>query len=618
MANNDNYRVLSHREQAREKLPIWFGSRDNFYHGYRELLANARDEINKNFKDGKVTVLLKGDNNISVTDTGRGMDLLKDVDGKPLYEIIFETFFAGGKMDDNAGLTGTNGVGLTMLNYTSKRFVVKTSIGDGREVKVSYSDGGQNRVVKEGVTNEGSHYLSIDFVLDPDMYTETNFEPEVVYDIFNHVLATSPKLKGSIKLGNKPMKNIHYDSLSKFFIQQINRTNTSPFVQNNEDINSTVYDLTLTTTAEVVTNTYLNGTHFIEESSVDRGLIQGLRLELNKQGKSKRGFTPFTKEDILNSFSYAISLESKVPEFKGQTKFSTEKKDFEDGAKQVARDLISRLADENVSALNKIFKHVKEVQKANNGAEKARANLKKKLEGNIDRMNNRVDKLINSRVHGLEAELYIAEGDSAKTSISQARDSKFQAVYPLRGKILNVMKATDDEVAKNDVITDLIKVIGTGIGKDFDMDKARFGKIILAHDADSDGGHIASLALAIIYKYMRPLLENGMVYDAKTPLYMIHYKKSDEITYLYTEDEYNKFNKQKKTNIASVSRLKGLGEIDADVMRQVALDTETRNLQQITMDNEFFKTLDNWLGKDVNPRKDEISNRLSDFIEEVF
>ena len=241
----------------------------------------------------------------------------------------------------------------------------------------------------------------------------------------------------------------------------------------------------------------------------------------------------------------------------------------------------------------------------------------KKLNENIDAIKGRVEGFIDSREHGLESEFFLTEGKSALGSVVAARDSKFQAALPLRGKILNVEKAKQSDITANQEISNILKIIGGGYGNDFDIDKARFGKVIISSDQDDDGYHIQALIISLFNTIARPMLEQGRIYIAKTPLYIIHFTDKDDVLYVSSETEMDKVRPTLK-NVRTISRVKGLGELDAQTMHETAMNPETRQITQVTFDDveQANKMIQNWLGSENDYRKDYITEHLPEFLVE--
>lgn len=648
----DKIKKLDHRAQAREKLSIWYGSRDNYYHGIKELIANAADELrNHATEKGVVEVkLFEGGKQIMVSDNGRGIRISGETDGEKNYDLLFRTLFAGTKYDVSDSITtGTNGVGTTVLNFTSKLFAVMSHY-DGKVHKVKFVNGGQidgeyfEKDLEEDWKNIHGSTLVVE--LDEDVYPKTTFDPKVVEEIVHHyaVAATNIEFIFSYEQdGEFIKKNFLYESPKEYFDEVVGSTTTSAiFTLGNVNIEEEVsvlsgsgndkvleknkYEIFITTTPNAIQESYLNMTFLEEGGSIVDGVLDGIRLWANKYCREKKLFpakvTAFSKEDIGSSISTLAIVESNIVEFANQTKLSTDKKLYHKQVKDYINSLLDAMVLQKPNELKKFINHILEVQKFNGANDKARQRLKKKLVQRVEGIGNKVKKLIDCEIHGKEAELFLTEGDSANGSIVDSRDDDFQAAFPLRGKVLNVLKAPIGKIFANEEILNMVKIIGTGISdgnkQDFNIDNARYGKIIITTDADADGGHIASLLIAFFYRFMRPLLENGYIYLAQTPLYELKFA-DDSVVYFLTEDEKNKnigkYDGQKYT----LNRLKGLGEVDAEVMYNTTMNPETRNIVRITVEDaaKMHSMVNDWMGEENLRRKEIITEQLPAFVHNV-
>lgn len=628
----DKIYALTDREQARDKISIFYGSNDNFMHGLKEVIANSVDEINSNFDKGMISIVLSDDGKrLDVEDTGRGMPVgEKNEEGQPYYELLFETLFAGGKYETDEALVGQNGVGDTVLNYTSSFFHC-FSLYDGVMHTVLYNDGGQNREYKEEKFNgdKSKHGTRISFKLDDEIYTHTVFTAEDVKNIAQLFAVTSPKI--TINFEHKDEKvSFHYDNIEQYFDELITNQSTSSMFKINsqtftEENEKNVYDVIITTAPAVKKQTFLNGTAFTEEGTLDSGVINGIRLTLNSILKNEKGFKPFKNSDIEDSVSYIVNLKSSKAEFANQTKFTTHKKLYERQLKKYIDIVITSFKSKDRIGFNKFVKHITEVQKANGVNSQKKAKLKKILSENIEQIGNRVDKLHDCGNHDENSELFISEGNSASSSLMDARDASYQAVYSLRGKVLNVEKASTTDIFNNQEIIDILKIIGAGVsfGKskeygEFNLDNVRFGKIMIATDADSDGLQISALVITMLNKLMKPFIDDGRVYIVKTPLYIVHLNGNDEVIYYHTEREKEENFKNLK-NVRSISRLKGLGEVDAETMNVTAMNKDSRNIIQVTKNDveAAEEQIQQWMGKAVDSRKINIEENLYKYIDEL-
>ena len=627
MTEIDKVRALSYRDQAREKLPIFFGSRDNFLHPLRELTANATDEINSNFESGSIKInhekTDKG-SKITVEDSGRGLPIGEfDENGQSYLEMLLLTPFAGGKYDDNDGMTGTNGVGLTITNYTSAYFEVNSAY-NGMLHTVRFSDGGNNQEYTTKKIAKSKHFTKVTYILDNTVYTSNNVKDSDIKDWVEKVSAVAPKIDFTFTDSTGAEFKYHYKDLKTYFEDIVGGLSTSAIFLNEKDgifefnnKENNKYEVLFTTQATPVHQVFLNGTPFSEDSSIDSGVVNGIRLWFEKQYAGKRKLKPFTNQDIIDSVSYVVNVVSSNAEFSNQTKLSTKKKLYQSQTKQSVQDILDSFKDKHTVYFNRFEKHLLQVQEANHKSDNNKTKLLKKLNENIDAIKGRVEGFIDSREHGLESEFFLTEGKSALGSVVAARDSKFQAALPLRGKILNVEKAKQSEITANQEISNILKIIGGGYGNDFDIDKARFGKVIITSDQDDDGFHIQALIISLFNTIARPMLEQGRIYIAKTPLYIIHFTDKDDVLYVSSETEMDKIRPILK-NVRTISRVKGLGELDAQTMRDTAMNPETRQITQVTFNDvkQANQMIQNWLGSENDYRKDYITEHLPEFLVE--
>lgn len=644
----DKIKILNDRQQAREKLPIFFGSRDNYTHGLKELIANAVDELrNNNIEDPQINIIRESEDTISVEDNGRGIPIEGKTDGIPNYELLFLKLFAGTKYDVTESITtGTNGVGNTVLCYTSKELNVLSKRGS-KSYSIDFINGGlshtslkESRIRGKKIT--GSTFT---FKLDGDVYTKTKFSIDQIREIVMNYAIAADGIKFVYKFfdkNNKETEEIYkFEDIKDYFEEEIMPTSTSSLftlgrvnfdhevkvVKENgltKEVERNNYNILLTTNPDVIQKSYLNNTFLEQGGSINDGILDSVRLYLNKYCRDNKLFpakvTAFSKEDVASSISFITIAESNNVEFSNQTKLSTHKKLYTQDVKEYINNLFDAAQLSQPKEFVKLVKHILEVQKYNTNNDKARSRLKKKLTEKVEGVGNKVEKLVDCETHGINSELYIVEGDSAMGSIIDARDDDFQATYPLRGKMLNTLKADLDKTFKNQEIVDLVKIIGTGIygGKkdDFEIKNLRYGKIIIATDADPDGFQIAILILTFIYRFLRPLLYEGHIYIAQTPLYELKFK-DDSVVYFISEEDKNKNIHKYKDKKYIMNRLKGLGEIDAEVMNKTTMDPKTRNIVNITIDDakKAETMLLRWMDNDVNPRKEMISEQLPSYLD---
>ena len=637
--SKDKIRRLDHREQSREKISIWYGSKDNYEHGLKEVLANATDEIINNFDKGTINVELMEDmKTLVVQDSGRGIPMEGETDGMPNYELLFLILFAGTKYGEGGEMdgsyTGTNGSGQTVLNYTSSLFEV-TSVRNGKEYHIKFEDGG---ILSEPITEKETDKESgttVKFRLDPEIYAETEFTNEQVKNIVKRYAVSSNKITINYKHKDEEV-TYHYDHLEEYFDEVIGDTSTSSVrygdsVLFDDGGEKTSIELALATTTEIIQESYLNINYLPNGGTINNGIVNGVKLYMNKFCRDNslfpKGVKSFADSDIEESISFVAVMLSNNVEFSNQTKLDTQKKLYFEVAKKRVSQMLEVMEIEDKKGFDAIVKHLLLVQKDNASNQRQKERLKKELTKKVDNLNNSIEKFVDSRIHGEEAELYLAEGDSAHGSVVLARDGKFQASLPMGGKFLNVAKAnTLEAIVKNEIIMNVIRVLGCGVDlgkkhKDvapFDISKLRYGKIIIASDEDADGKQITSLVITLFHTLMPEIIKQGKLYIAKTPLYEIKLR-DDSVLYAYSDDERDELIDKNKKKVVNVARSKGLGELDAEVMAETAMNPETRHLVQVTIEDSGLasKALEDWMGAEVDNRKELISTNLNEYIYEV-
>ena len=626
MSDKDTIRALDVREQCRMRLPVWFGSRDNYTHGVREILANASDEISNNFDEGAIVVTLEEDKEtISIFDTGRGIPINGETNGVKNYELLFLTLFSGTNYDnvDNGKITtGANGVGTCVLNHTSELFEV-SSIRNYKKDTVIFKDGGYLIDSEFDIPTDIPNGTFIRFKLDKEVYTNTIYNTDDIKAMLKALSGVNSKLVIKYRHLDEKLE-YHYDSINDYL-----EDNSINKIVNTYSFNSKEYDAenelnTISCTWNVSTepfqNTFLNYTNLIEQGSIYDGFIDGMRKVFTKASKSK-----FTNLDIEMSFGFVVSVLSTNVEFTNQTKFSTNKQLYKKLVSEYIVENMEIFKAEKPQEFDKILKHLQQINTFNTKNENSIKNIKKKLSEKTDTFINRVETLVDCREHGENAELFITEGKSALSSVVASRNSDFQAAMPVRGKTLSVLKASADQIFNNQIILDIIKVLGCGCsfknGKkklldDFNIDNLRYGKIILTVDRDSDGASIACLLATTFYKLMPELLKQGKIYLAKTPLYEIT-TKDDRLIYAFSDKEKDVIVKENK--IAKIQRNKGLGEMSAEVMAETTMNPETRVIEKIVINNEkdMKYYFEKWMGNDVSLRKEHIENHLHEYMSDL-
>lgn len=625
-------KALSERQKCRDKVSVWFGSADNFYHPVKEVIQNAIDEIVTNFDSGKIEIELHDDNKtVTVTDTGRGMPVSEvDENGVPYWHLLFLQLFAGSKYDNNETgdeTGGTNGVGNTVTCYTSDYFRCDAYY-KGKHYSLEFTDGGNlvSEMIFHGDTDR--HGTSITFRLSDEVYTETIFDEIEIEEIVRRFASCANTIDFIFKYKEKE-KQYHFDSLEDYFDSITTSLTCKKFIGYEKEYldenESNKISLVFGTSSEVIQETFLNYNFLREGGHIDDGIVRGIRNFLNKYLKEKKEKVTVSDKDVADSISYTCKFLSSKVSFSNQTKFSTKKNLYKKIAQKYTEEIMEIMFIENRQDFEKLLKHILEVQKFNEKSSKSIKKLKDSLTKKVDNVINRVQNLDDCKIHGEKAEIFICEGLSAKGSIVLSRDAVFQAVIAMKGKVLNCLKADYATIFENKVIVDLIRVLGCGIETDkknkdlgqFDINKLRYGKILLAADADPDGLQIVCLLLTMFYRLMPKLIEEGYIYIVKTPLYE-NKLKDDSVIYTFSEDEQKEVIRTNK-DIANVARAKGLGELDAEYMAQVGVNPETRFVEQVTIKSaeKMDRAFEHWMGHNPNYRKQFLESHLKEYLAEI-
>lgn len=634
MKDNRRASSLDTRQQCRDKLSNHFGSRENFYHPILEVLANALDEVEHYRDEGHIIFTLGQDNQtVTIQDNGRGVLLLEHIEeeGKDNYQLLFERLYAGTKYDEITGeksgnsYTGCNGVGTCVINHTSVFFKVE-SYHDGYREFVEYKDGGY-------LVNKGKEKYSgpltgsiFSFKLDGDVYTSTTFNPNVVKDLLEHCVAVSNKT--TIEFVAEALERkfvLHYDAPVEYF-KLVEGENLTSAIAISKGQYDSPYDImevetVIATSMEPNHKTYLNRTHLRMGGTIVDRVIETTRKVMTDycitNNLMEKGVKSFSTKDIAESFSFICKVVCQTAEYENQTKLSTQSKIYNDAIKQNVEATLLAFEKEQPKDFKDMVDHLLTISKANRNTNTIRENLNKKLKKKIKAPSDRPDGLTDCIVHDDTSELFIGEGRSACGALAKARDGKTQAIIPVRGKILNCLKANLSSIQNNPTILNLMRAIGTGILDEFDIELFRYSKIILAMDADSDGFQIRQLILCMLWRLAKPLVLNGCVYFAETPLYKI-VKANGEVVYIYAESE-----KEKVLNTIegkyTISRIKGLGEADPKLLYDTTMNPETRNITRVIVEDEkaFEANLIAWMGKDTTERKERILRDIDKYVDVV-
>ena len=607
-------KVLKGLEAVRKRPGMYIGStgKRGLHHLIYEVVDNSIDEALAGFCD-TIRVTINEDGSVEVEDNGRGIpvDIHPEV-GKSALEVVMTTLHAGGKFSKSSYKIsgGLHGVGVSVVNALSEWMEVFV-YREGKIYRQKYRRGEPQTPV-EVIGETDKRGTLVRFKPDAEIFSTIDFDPGIVEKRLQELAFLNPSLKIIFEDKRRDYRKVfEYQGGISQFVEYLNRGKKTlhDVVRVNGKHNDIITDVALQYTTSDSENilAYANNIKTVDGGTHVTAFKTTLTRLMNEYGK-KMGYLKknqsFSGEDVREGLTAVISVMIKNPEFEGQTKSKLGNEEALEAVSKVLREKLKEHFDVHQADLKKILDKIQRAMRAREAARKAREMIKRK---NILESTSLPGKLADCSSTDLEkTELFIVEGDSAGGSAKQARDREFQAILPLRGKILNVEKASFEKLLKNEQINNIIVAIGTGIGDDFDMSKLRYGKIIIMTDADIDGAHIRTLLLTLFYRYMRPLVEDGRIYIALPPLYKVSVGKQDY--YLYSDEELREFVKNLDGKRYVVQRYKGLGEMNPDQLWQTTMDPDSRRIVKVEIeDAEEADTLfEILLGNDTTSRRNFI------------
>ena len=623
--------VLEGLEAVRKRPGMYIGStsRKGLNHLIYEIVDNAVDEHLAGFCS-RISVVLEKDGSCTVSDNGRGIPVDMHEKGVPAERLVFTTLHAGGKFDNSAYKTsgGLHGVGSSIVNALSVYLDVKIS-RDGYIHHDRYEKGVPVLELENGLLPKTGRTRStgttVNFLPDPEIFEKTRFSGTEIKSRLHETAYLNPELTihyedrrddevkteeyhepegivGYLKDLNRNSPVIHDPVLLKgesdgiqveIAFQYVNefRENVLGFCNNIYNAEGGTHLTGFKTTFTQVMNNYARTIGVLKEKDAN-----------------------FTGADIRNGMTAVVSNKHPEPRFEGQTKTKLDNQDAAKATGKVAGEQMVLYFDRNLEILKKVLSCAEKAAKIRKTEEKAKTNLLTKPKYSFDSNG----KLANcEKKDPALCEIFIVEGDSAGGSAKTARDRNYQAILPIRGKILNVEKATIDKVLANAEIKTMINAFGCGFsegyGNDFDISKLRYDKIVIMADADVDGAHISTLLLTLFYRFMPELIYEGHVYIAMPPLYKVMPKKGAE-EYLYDDKALEKYRARHKSGSFTLQRYKGLGEMDAEQLWETTLNPETRRMRRVEIEDARLASsvTEILMGSDVPPRKDFIYEHARD------
>ena len=633
--NDDSITVLEGLEHVRKRPGMYIGSTDErgLHHLVWEIVDNAIDEALAGF-GREITITINEDNSITVEDNGRGVPCGKHSTGKNTMEIIYTKLNAGGKFGGNGYKTtgGLHGVGASVVNALSSYMIV-TSYRDGKIHRMRFDNGGTKVSKLEVLGDTKRTGTTVTFKPDPSIFTTTMYS----YDTIKTRIRESAFLIKNLKMvlkdkrTNKSESFLYENGISEyvnFLTQGKKPVHSVAYFEGvykvndeNDEIEVEVALQFLDSYSETIVS-FVNNVKTTDGGSHETGFKTALtrafndyahKFNLIKANQNLEG------TDIRTGMVAVVSVRigEKLLEFEGQTKGKLGTPSAKTAVDSILYEKLSYYLIENKDLTERIVKKaLKEAESraaARKAREQARMDKKDKGEKNIS------GKLSPTSEKNKEInELYLVEGDSAGGSAKQGRNRRYQAILPLRGKVLNTEKATADSALKNEEIATMIYTIGADYGESFDIKKCNYKKIIIMTDADDDGAHIQVLLLTFFFRYMRPLIENGRVYIALPPLFKITKRgKKEEIVYAWSNEEKEKILNDCKVPTI-VQRYKGLGEMNAEQLWETTMNPETRSLIQVHIDDlaDAESQIEVLMGNNANRRRDWLDQHVSFTLEE--
>lgn len=631
MEQQNNYdenqiQVLEGLEAVRKRPGMYIGSTSGkgLHHLVWEIVDNSIDEALAGYCT-EINVAIEKDNSITVKDNGRGIPVgIHEKMGRPAVEVIMTVLHAGGKFDGSGYKVsgGLHGVGASVVNALSTELDV-TVYRDGKIHYQEFERGVPKADLKvigdTEVTGTTTHFKP-----DPEIFTETT---EYDYDTLATrvrelaFLTKGVKITIEDKREGKERKNEYcYEGGIKSYVEHLNRSreviHEEPvYIEGSKD--GITVEVALQYNDSYTSNIYsfANNIHTYEGGTHEAGFKTGLTRVINdyarRNGVFKESDPNLSGEDVREGLTAIISIKHPDPQFEGQTKTKLGNSEARTITDALFSEALEKFLLENPDSAKKIVEKGVMAARARMAAKKARELTRRKSALEVSNLPGKLADC--SSKDPTISELYIVEGDSAGGSAKQGRDRHFQAILPLRGKILNVEKARLDKILSNNEVRSMITALGTGIGEDFNLEKARYHKVVIMTDADVDGAHIRTLLLTFFYRYMRQIIEQGYVYIAQPPLYKVQQGK--RVEYAYNDQQLEEILKELPQNPKpGLQRYKGLGEMNATQLWETTMDPETRTLLQVTLKDaiDADETFEMLMGDKVEPRRNFIEENARD------